>query len=316
MQSYQTARQGQNTAAALVPAALSAPIGANDRPRTGRHLVAVPTAAARPELAVVYGGGLQFGIAYGLGVADALLSVGAPLRGVQALGISAGAWVAACMATGATIDVLGEIPQVRVPNPRPGLLRGITRSVFGTARDARVRVAAVQLPTLSRRILPGARFPLADLVAASSSVPGVFAPSPVDGKWYVDGMARRGLGADQAPAADHLLVIAPLAGPMFGPAGRLMEALQFRELDRWTQTTGGRAHLIRPSREIAGLMRHPLDLLNQKRAAREVYPRAYEQTLRLLSTQSDLLAAVRAGSDAHHVNPPHSVNDLLLRRNS
>lgn len=284
-------RQGENARSALIdrsPHQGSRPTGA--RQVGAPHLV-THEGAARPRLTVVYGGGLQFGIAYGLGVADALMSIGIPLPHVSALGVSAGAWVAACVATGTTIEVLCAIPQVRVPNPRPGVLRKIARTVFGNLRDARVSVAAVQLPALTRQVLSGASFPLADLIAASSSVPGLFAPSPVGGKWYVDGMARRGCGADRAPAADNLLVVSPLAGPMFGPVGRLMEILLMRELDRWSKATGGRAHLIRPSSEITALMRHPLDLLDQRLAAREVYPRAYEQTLRHLATRPELSAA-------------------------
>ena len=277
----------------------------------GRHLAAVPEEPTRPPLTVVYGGGLQFGIAYGLGVADALLEVGVPLRHVDALGVSAGSWVAACLATGVTLEVLGEIPQVRVPDPRPGALRRIARAVFGSAMDARVRVAAVQLPTLRRRILSGARFPLADLVAASSSVPGVFAPSPVGRGLYIDGMARRGMGADQAPAAHHLLVVAPLAGPMFGPGGRLLELLQVQELRRWARSTGGSVHLIRPNRAIARLVRHPLDLLDQRRASREVYPMAFEQTIQLLGARPALAGLAAADWPGKRTVSPLPAGDLL-----
>src|SRR3954447_27022367 len=61
---------------------------------------------ARPRIAAVYGGGGPLGIAYGLGVVDALLAAGVPLRTAPSLGTSAGSWVASCLATGATFEQL------------------------------------------------------------------------------------------------------------------------------------------------------------------------------------------------------------------
>ncbi len=253
--------------------------------------------SGRPPLTAVYGGGGPFGIAYGLGVADTLMAAGVPLRTVQALGTSAGAWVASCLATGVTDEVLRQLLPVRVPNLRPGWLRAIATDLFGDRGDDRVRVCAVQLLTLRRRILSGARFPLADLVAASSSMPGLFPPSLVNRWLYLDGGVRSLVSADQAPPAGHLLVIAPLAGPMFGPAGPLMERMLRHEMRRWQQITGGHTHLIRPNRAISRLVRHPLDLFHPQRA-RAAYPLAVEQTVRLLETRHDLSALTRL----HH--PP------------
>ena len=86
--------------------------------------------------------------------------------------------------------------------------------------------------------------------------------------------------ADKAAAAQHLVVVAPIAGPMFGPGGRAMEIMLRRELRRWQQRTGGMAHLIRPDARIASLARHPLDLFDKDRAL-AAYPMAYEQASRL-----------------------------------
>ncbi|WP_322768906.1 patatin-like phospholipase family protein [Frankia sp. Cr1] len=245
-----------------------------------------------PPLTVVYSGGGPFGIAYGLGIAHALIAAGVPLQEVDALGTSSGAWVASCVATGVGREVLCEVPPVRVPNPIPGWIRRTARSVFGEAHDERVRIAAVGVPTLRRQILSGGRFPLADLVAASSSLPGLFPPSPVGHGLYVDGAVRSQASVDQAPAARNLLVIAPVAGPVLGAGGRIIEQLLTREMRRWTKATGGTVHLIRPDSAISRLVRHPLDLFDQRRA-HDVYPMAFAQAAQLLQTRPALARLTR-----------------------
>ncbi len=251
--------------------------------------------AARPSLpflTAAFGGGGPFGIAYAFGVADALLDAGAPLGSSQLLGTSAGSWVASCVATRTPFDVLCRLPAVRVPNVRHGLLQQLAGEVFGDALSPQVHVSAVRLTTGRRAILSGAQHRLADLVAASSSVPWLFAPTRVAGRRYVDGGVRSLVSADQAPPAQHLLVVAPIAGPMFGQAGRAMEAVLGRELRRWERWSGGVVHLIRPNRAIASLARRPLDLFD-KDLAQRVYPLAREQAERLLGTRAVLGALVR-----------------------
>ncbi len=81
--------------------------------------------------------------------------------------------------------------------------------------------------------------------------------------------------------ARHLLVVAPIAGPMFGPAGRAMELMLRDELRRWQQNTGGKAHLVRPNAQIAKLARHPLHLFDKARAL-DAYPLAFAQARRLI----------------------------------
>jgi hypothetical protein len=68
---------------------------------------------------------------------------------------------------------------------------------------------------------------------------------------------------------------------MFGPGGRTMELMLRRELGAWQRRTGGRAHVVRPNREIASLARQPLHLFDNKRAKR-AYALAYGQTNELL----------------------------------
>jgi NTE family protein len=238
-------------------------------------------------LAAVYGGGGPFGIAYGLGIAHALRDAGVPLQSAPALGTSAGSWVAACLAAGVGYETLAAVPQVRVPDPRPGLLRGLARELFGTGTLPGVRVSAVRLPRPVRRILDADEMPVADLIAASSSVPGLFAPTLVGRRLYVDGGVRSMVSADHAMPARHLLAVAPVAGPMFGAGGRAMELMLHREVERWRRRCGGEVHVVRPNALIASMARHPFDLFDQKRAC-DVYPLAYEQMVTLLATRESL----------------------------
>ncbi|MGZ4666305.1 MAG: patatin-like phospholipase family protein [Frankiaceae bacterium] len=239
------------------------------------------------RLTAVYGGGGLFGIAYGLGVADALLNAGVPLRGAESLGTSAGSWVASCLATNTGFDQLCALPPIRVPNRSSGLLRGLAGELFGESRSDLVRACAVRVPSGRPVLLSGAEHALADVVAASSAVPLLFPPARIGRRFFADGGVRSLVHADRAVPAQHLLVVAPIAGPMFAAAGRAMEAMLRREMRRWQQRTGGVVHLIRPNRRIAALARHPLDLFDKDRAT-EAYPLAYLQAARLAMTSPGL----------------------------
>ena len=243
-------------------------------------------APGRAPVTAVYGGGGLFGIAYGLGVAHAMQDLGVPLETCSAIGTSAGSWVAASVATGLGFDAMEAQPEVRVPNLKPGWLRSVAAEVFGDARSSLVRASALRLPTLRRELLHD--LPLADLVSASSSVPGVFAPASVQGHLYVDGGVRSLASADLAPEADHLLVVAPLAGGVLGLGGRSLEVLLGRELHRWEHRTGGRAHLVRPNAAIARLVSSPAHLFDKARAV-DVYPLAYQQASELMGSRPGLV---------------------------
>ncbi len=258
---------------------------------------------ALPTVTAVYGGGGPFGIIYGLGVADALLDLGIPLRSAMSLGTSAGAWVASCLVTNTTYELLRELPAIRVPNPSPGFLRGIARTLFGAARSELVSVCAVRVPSGRPVILSGARHDLADLAAASSAVPWLFPPARIGRRFYADGGIRSLVHADKAAAAQHLVVVAPIAGPMFGPGGRAMEIMLRRELRRWQKRTGGMAHLIRPDSQVASLARHPLDLFDKTRAL-AAYPVAYEQASQLAASWAAL--PLLAGADTADAPPQPS----------
>jgi predicted acylesterase/phospholipase RssA len=226
-----------------------------------------------------------------------------PLGDAPLLGTSAGSWVAACAATATPFDRLCAVTPIRVPNPASGFLRGIASDLFGDRHSERVTASALRLPHARRALLSGGDHALADIVAASSAVPALFRPARIGRTWYVDGGVRSMLSADRAAHAQHLLAVAPIAGPMFGPAGRAMELMLREELRRWQKATGGTAHLIRPNRKIASLTRHPMQLFDVARA-QAAYPLAYEQARKLITSRIDLAALVTheelppAGGDA------------------
>jgi NTE family protein len=222
----------------------------------------------------------MFGIAYLLGVTEALVDGGVELAEAPSIGTSAGSWAAAAVALGirwsAALEAIGDdIP--RVPDARAGRLREVATRVFGEQRVPTMRAVVCDLPRIRRITLSGADHPVADLVAASSAVPGLLSPHRIGRTRYVDGGVRSMVSSDLADPADHLLVIAPLAGPMFGPGGRMMERTLRREMRLWRHSSpGGRLWLIRPNHAIAGLARRPRQLFDPDRS-RACYPIAYEQ---------------------------------------
>lgn len=232
-------------------------------------------------LAMVYGGGGVFGIGYSAGVARGLEEGGIAVAVAPALGTSAGSWTASAVALGLSYEDVASLDPPSVPNLRSGVLADMARQVFGEATHPLVSVAAVCLRSGRRHILSGASYPLADLVAASSAVPGLLPPHRIDGRLYIDGGMWSTTSVDAAAHADEVIVVAPLAGPHMGLMGRAAGLLLERELRRWRRRhPGRRITLIRPEREAAGLAgRGPLSLFDGDRA-RAVYPLAHEQGLR------------------------------------
>jgi NTE family protein len=205
----------------------------------------------RAPLAVAYGGEGMFGIAYVLGVAEVLVDGGVPLATAPAVGTSAGAWAAAGVALDVrwsnAIDVLKDrIP--RMPDPRPGRLRAVAATLFGESRAPTLRVVVCRLPSLRRRVLSAADHPVAKLIAASAAVPGLLAPERIGACPYVDGGVRSLTSSDLAAPGDHLLVVAPMAGPMFGPSGSMVESMLRREMRTWHRANpNAEVWLIRPN---------------------------------------------------------------------
>ena len=248
--------------------------------RTGRHDVGTSPTSPRP-LSMVYGGGGMFGIGYCVGVAHGLAAAGVPVDSAPALGTSAGSWAAAVVALGVTYDEIAGIDAPRVPNRRPGVLADAAESVFGAATHPLVSVSAVCVRSRRRHILDGDRYRLSDLVAASSAVPGLLPAHRVDGRLYVDGGVRSATSVDAAPAAESVIVVAPLAGPHLGAMGRGAGLLLQREVRAFRRRyPDRRITVIRPDRAIAAHAgRNPMNLFDADRA-RAVYPLAVDQGVR------------------------------------
>lgn len=223
----------------------------------------------------------MFGIGYCVGVAHGLSAGGVPVAAAPALGTSAGSWAAAAVALGVEYEDVAGVEAPPVPNRRRGVLAEVARSVFGESTHPLVSVSAVCLRSRRRHILDGGEYPLADLVAASSAVPGLLPPHRIDGRLYVDGGMWSTTSVDAAADAGEVIVVAPLAGPHMGAIGRVAGMLLERELRVWRRRhPDRRITLIRPDRGIAAHAGgNPMTLFESARA-RAVYPLAVEQGLR------------------------------------
>ncbi len=243
-------------------------------------------------LSVVYGGGGVFGIGYCVGVAHGLEAGGVPIKGAPSLGTSAGSWAASAIALGVGYEDVVDIESPQVPSRKPGVLADIAREMFGEATHPDVSVSAVCLRSRRRHILAGGRYPLADLVAASSAVPGLLPPHRIDGRLYIDGGMWSTTSIDAAADALSVVVIAPLAGPYMGPLGRGAGFMLERELRTWRQRHPNcTITLIRPNRAVAAhANRNPMSLFDSDRA-RAVYPLGYAQGLQWADRVMRSLAA-------------------------
>jgi NTE family protein len=235
----------------------------------------------RHPLAMVYGGGGVVGIAYTAGVATGLAAAGIPVATAPALGTSAGSWTASALALGLSYEDMADLPVPTLPAVRSGILADIARQAFGEARHHLVSVSAVSVRSRRRHILDGGVYPLADLVAASSAVPGLLPPHRIEGRLYVDGGMWSATSVDAAEEADSVIVVAPLAGRMMGPLGRVAGGLLERELDRWRHRhPQAHIYMMRPNHAMAKITGvRPLALFDADRA-RAIYPFAYEQGAR------------------------------------
>lgn len=214
----------------------------------------------------VFGGGGLFGIGYAMGVLEGLKPRGIDLSNAPLLGTSAGSWAAAATAFEIPFATLAEMPVPSFPNPKPGLLASIARDIFGDRTDPLIQVVACALPRLKRTILDGGTYPLSDLVAASSAVPALLSPHTVGGTRYVDGGVRSGTSVDYGPAVSQLVLIAPLAGAMWGPFARIIDNGMHNEVERWKERTGGKVLIFTPHNVAASIARNPKHLFDKARA--------------------------------------------------
>ena len=219
-----------------------------------------------PPLAGVFGGGGLFGIGFAMGVLEGLKPRGIDLSEVPLLGTSAGSWAAAATALEVPFQVMADMRVPSFPNPKPGLLASIAREIFGDQKDPLIQVMACSLPRLQRTMLDGGKHPLSELVAASSAVPALLSPHAVNGTRYVDGGVRSGTSVDFGPHAENLVVIAPLAGAMWGPFARFVDKGMHKEIAQWKKRTGGKVLVFSPHNSAASIARNPVHLFDKARA--------------------------------------------------
>ena len=76
---------------------------------------------------------------------------------------------------------------------------------FGESTHPLVSVAAVLVRSGRRHILDGGTYPLADLAAASSAVPGLLPAHRIDGRLYVDGGMWSATSVDATRSAEAIV---------------------------------------------------------------------------------------------------------------
>lgn len=246
----------------------------------------------RTALSMVYGGGGAAGIAWHVGVIDALRSVGLPVADAPSIGTSAGSWACGAARLELGFDEFARFSELSLPDRRPGLLAGLAREIFADARTHDVKISVTALPTMRRHLLDAQRHDLADLIAASSAVPGVFAPHRIGSIQYVDGGVRSMASADTAADADLLVASLPIAGPLFGPVGRAFERTTRRALARWRARHHGDTIVLRPGSAFAAAVgRNPRGIMDVE-LAKTLYPIAYDTAARRLERRLIQLAVV------------------------
>jgi NTE family protein len=176
----------------------------------------------------------------------------------------------------------------RLPTPRDDLHRLRDRLKRSGARfDGRLRVAAVDKRS-GRRVVfgsPGApSVSVADAVAASCTVPWLFAPVQINGREYVDGGVWSPTNLDAAPAGrgTHVLCLNPTASVvgshnllrMVRTVARTAVSVEAMTLRR----RGAAVQLVAPSAECAAAM--GTNYMDPEPSAR-VIAAGYRQGLRL-----------------------------------
>ncbi len=219
-------------------------------PMTG---VSMAESKARPGVSACLGGGGAFGIGLHFGVARALADAGVRIAQVPTIGTSAGAWAAAALALDIELETVME-PWQHTPAKRFGH-RSIdtVRPVFGSRAAPSLTAVAVAVRSGRRVLLPANRYGVSEVVAASSSPPPFAVAHSLEGRRYIDAGLISICSADLAPAADLLIVVAPMGGPHMSASARMFERQTRRHMSKWKLRHGGDVLYIRPNRALARL---------------------------------------------------------------
>jgi hypothetical protein len=241
-----------------------------------------PARASRTvPFAMAMGGGGAYGIAFHLGIARALLDAGIPVDGGPMIGISAGSYAGAALATGIDLPAIADAWRHYARTRGRGRARtyDVTSRLFGDSRDDRVTSVCTTglspVPVLVR----GSEYPLADVVAAAASPLGMAHGHRVNGRLLYDAGYHWNTGANHAPEANLLLVLAPIAAGVRRGVDLLYEARLRGEVGWWRVAHGGEAVVVRPDRAVIAAGAH--NILDMSIAG-ATYRAAYAQGERLV----------------------------------
>ena len=128
----------------------------------------------------------------------------------------------------------------------------------------RIVLVAVDAETGEPRLFDRASgVPLVDAVAASCAVPGIWPPTTIDGRRYIDGGVRSGENADYAAGATRVTVVAPLGleSPLPGEKALLTVLEDLRK-------AGAEIAVVSPDEaSVAAIGENPLDPATRTPAA-------------------------------------------------
>jgi NTE family protein len=142
--------------------------------------------------------------------------------------------------------------------------------------EQRIVLVAVDAETGEPRLFDRASgVALVDAVAASCAVPGIWPPTTIDGRRYLDGGVRSGENADYAAGATRVTIVAPLGleSPLPGEKALLAVVEDLRK-------AGAEIALISPDEaSVAAIGQNPLDPSTRTPAAEAGHTQGASLTL-------------------------------------
>jgi hypothetical protein len=209
-------------------------------------------------LTVTMGGGGAFALGFHLGLAHGMRDGGVDIATSPLMGTSGGSYAAVALATGMAFDDIAPIWERHVEEARLlwGRAAPLAEELFASRQvpeGSSAGSVAVRLLGFKRVTLWNVDVPLADIVAASSSILPFTRPHKIGKRRYIDGGHRSATSADLAPSADLQLLFVPYAVKSQGFMGR-MGARQIRkEPPKWEARTGGKTIVVLPTDEMCAM---------------------------------------------------------------
>jgi hypothetical protein len=159
--------------------------------------------------------------------------------------------------------------------------------VFGDSQLATFSGVAIDLHTGLRALLSAKHHGVTQVVAAASSPPPWALPHRIHDRWYIDAGLRSACSADLSPAADLLVVVAPIGGAHLSRWAALFECQTLRGVAKWTRRHRGTVLYIRPDRDVAKLAGPTVQTLLDPDCAQPTYEASYRLALRRIGLFRD-----------------------------